>query len=134
MSEQQNVQLVQRAYDAFSKADIKGVLKTLADNVDWFVPGPPEIIPFAGRRHGAQEVAEFFSALAATQTAERFEPSDFIASEDKVVVLGVQRWRVNATGVTYEDEWAHVFTIENGRIAKFKEYHDTAAEAAAHRR
>jgi ketosteroid isomerase-like protein len=134
MSEQQNVQLVQQAYDAFSKADIKGVLKTLADNVDWFVPGSPEIIPFAGRRDGPQEVAEFFSALAAAQTAERFEPSDFIASEDKVVVLGIQRWRVNSTGVTYEDEWAHVFTIENGRITKFKEYHDTAAEAAAHRR
>lgn len=134
MSEQQNVQLVQQAYDAFSKADIEGVLKTLADNVDWFVPGAPEIIPFAGRRDGPQEVAEFFRALAAVQTAERFEPSDFIASEDKVVVLGIQRWRVNSTGVTYEDEWAHVFTIENGRITKFKEYHDTAAEAAAHRR
>ncbi|BCF97954.1 hypothetical protein PPGU19_025230 [Paraburkholderia sp. PGU19] len=132
MNERQNIQLVQQAYDAFSKADIEGVLKTLAENVDWFIPGP-EIIPFAGRRHGPQEVAEFFSTLAATQTAERFEPVDFIASEDKVVVLGVQRWRVNSTGMTYEDEWAHVFTIENGKITKFKEYHDTEAEAAAHR-
>jgi uncharacterized protein len=43
------------------------------------------------------------------------------------------RWRVNATGVTYEDDWAHVFIVENGRITKFKEYHDTAAEAAAYR-
>ncbi|MFP3557832.1 nuclear transport factor 2 family protein [Paraburkholderia sp. SIMBA_049] len=132
MNERQNIQLVQRAYDAFSKADIEGVLKTLAGNVDWFIPGP-EIIPFAGRRHGPQEVAEFFSTLAATQTAERFEPVDFIASDDKVVVLGVQRWRVNSTGMTYEDEWAHVFTIESGQITKFKEYHDTEAEAAAHR-
>ncbi|SAL04365.1 RNA polymerase factor sigma-70 [Caballeronia calidae] len=133
MSEQQNVQLVQQAYAAFSKADIDGVLKTLAADVDWFIPGPTEIIPFAGKRHGPQEVAEFFSALAAVQTAERFEPLEFLASEDKVVVLGTQRWRVNATGVTYEDEWAHVFMVKNGRITKFKEYHDTAAEAAAHR-
>lgn len=134
MSKQQNVHLVQQAYDAFSKADIEGVLRTLAQNVDWFIPGPTDLIPFAGRRHGHQEVAEFFRVLAATQIAERFEPLDFIASEDKVVVLGVQRWRVNSTGVTYEDEWAHVFTIENGKITKFKEYHDTGAEAAAHRR
>ncbi|MPW23444.1 ketosteroid isomerase [Paraburkholderia sp. CNPSo 3157] len=134
MSVQENVLLVQRAYDAFSKGDIEGVLITLAENVDWFIPGSTEIIPFAGRRHGPQEVGEFFSALAATQTAERFEPLDFIADQDKVVVLGVQRWRVASTGVTYEDEWAHVFTIENGRITKFTEYHDTAAEAAAHRR
>jgi ketosteroid isomerase-like protein len=60
-----------------------------------------------------------------------FEPRDFVASQDKVVVLGAQRWKVKSTGITYEDEWAHVFTIENGRITKFQEYHDTAAEAAA---
>jgi len=57
MSEQQNVQLVQQAYAAFSKADMDGVLKTLADDVDWFIPGPTEIIPFAGKRRGPQEVA-----------------------------------------------------------------------------
>jgi uncharacterized protein len=131
MSEQQNVQLVQQAYDAFKKGDISGVLGTLSENVDWFIPGPEEVIRFAGRRRGPQQVAEFFSALAETQTAEMFEPRDFMASQDKVVVLGTQRWRVNSTGITYEDEWAHVFTIENGRITKFQEYHDTAAEAAA---
>jgi uncharacterized protein len=133
MSEQQNVQLVQQAYDAFSRADIPGVLKTLSDNVDWFIPGPEGAIPFAGRRRGPQQVGEFFSALAQTQTAEMFEPREFIANQKKVVVLGAQRWRVNSTGSVYEDEWAHVFTIEDGRITKFQEYHDTAAEAAAHR-
>jgi ketosteroid isomerase-like protein len=79
-----------------------------------------------------QQVAQFFSALAQTQTAEMFEPREFIASQGKVVVLGAQRWRVNSTGSVYEDEWAHVFTILDGRITKFQEYYDTAAEAAAH--
>jgi ketosteroid isomerase-like protein len=134
MNEQRNLQLVRQAYDAFSRADIEGVLTTLAANVEWFIPGPADIIPFAGARHGPQAVGEFFRVLAETQTAERFEPLDFIASEDNVVVLGVQRWRVNSTGTAYEDEWAHVFTIEDGKITRFREYHDTAAEAAAHRR
>jgi len=134
MSEQSNVQLVQQAYAAFGRADIDGVLQTLSDNVDWFIPGPEDTIPFVGRRHGPQEVAAFFATLASTQTAERFEPLEFISSGDRVVVLGTQRWHVHSTGCTYEDEWAHVFSIENGRITKFIEYHDTAAEAAAHRR
>jgi ketosteroid isomerase-like protein len=132
MGDQENVQLVRQAYDAFSRADIAGVLKTLSDNVDWFIPGPEGIIRFAGRRRGPQQVAEFFNVLAQTQTAELFEPREFIASYDKVVVLGTQRWRVKSTGRIYEDDWAHVFTIENGTIVKFQEYHDTAAEAAAH--
>ncbi|MFM0140891.1 nuclear transport factor 2 family protein [Caballeronia grimmiae] len=89
MNQQQNVQLVQQAFAAFSTADIDRVLKTLAADVDWFIPGPTEIIPFAGKRHGPQEVAESFCALAAAQVAERFEPLEFIASEPKVVMLGV---------------------------------------------
>ncbi|HXE05313.1 MAG TPA: nuclear transport factor 2 family protein [Bryobacteraceae bacterium] len=132
MSEQQNIQLVRQAYDAFRRADIAGVLRTLSENVDWFIPGPEKIIRFAGRRRGPQQVGEFFSLLAETQTAELFEPLEFIAGQDKVVVLGTQRWRVKSTDRIYEDDWAHVFTIENGRITQFKEYHDTAAEAAAH--
>src|SRR6185312_13771060 len=94
--------------------------------------GPEGTIPFAGRRRGPQEVAEFFNMLAQTQTPELFEPREFIASHDKVIVLGNQRWRVKSTGRVYGDDWAHVFTIENGAIVKFQEYHDTAAEAAAH--
>jgi uncharacterized protein len=132
MNEQQNVQLVQKAYDAFRQGDISGVLKTLSEDVDWLIPGPEHIIRFAGRRHGRQQVGEFFRALAETQTAELFEPREFIASQNKVVVLGAQRWKVNSTGITYADEWAHVFTVENGTITNFQEYHDTAAEAAAH--
>ena len=132
MSDKQNVQLVQQAYEAFKRADIAGVLQTLDENAEWLIPGPGEIIPFAGTRRGPQQVGEFFSILAGTQTAELFEPREFIASQDKVVVLGTQRWRVNSTGITYEDDWAHVFTIQNGKITRFQEYHDTAAEAAAH--
>jgi ketosteroid isomerase-like protein len=133
MSEQSNVQLVQEAYAAFGRGDIGGVLQTLSENIDWFIPGPADVVPFVGRRRGPREVATFFAALASTQTAERFEPLEFIASGNRVVVLGTQRWHVLSTGRTYEDDWVHLFTIESGKITTFAEYHDTAAEAAAHR-
>jgi len=132
MNTQQNIALVRQAYDAFAGADIAGVLQTLSENVDWFIPGPEAVVRFAGRRHGPQQVAEFFRLVDETQTAEVFEPREFMADKDKVVVLGTQRWRVKSTGRVYEDDWAHVFTIENGKITKFDEFHDTAAEAAAH--
>jgi uncharacterized protein len=133
MGNSQNVELVQRAYSAFKRADTPGVLETLSEDVDWFIPGPEGIIPFAGRRRGPQQVAEFFRKLAESQIAELFEPLDFIDGQDKVIVLGTQRWRVKSTGRIYNDDWVHVFTIANGKITKFQEYHDTAAEAAAHK-
>lgn len=134
MNEQANVQLVQQAYAAFGRADIDGILQTLSDSVDWFIPGPADVVPFVGHRRGPQEVAAFFAALASTQTAERFEPLEFIASGNRVVVLGAQRWRVHSTGRTYEDDWVHLITVDGGKIAAFVEYHDTEAEASAHRR
>ena len=36
----------------------------------------------------------------------------------------------NATGNEVEETWAHVFTISNGKIARFEEYIDTAALVA----
>ena len=132
MEKRQNIELVQKAYDAFARGDIAGILETLSSEVDWLISGPKGIVPFVGRRRGPQQVAHFFSELAESQTAELFEPLEFIEGPDKIVVLGRQRWQVKSTGRIYNDEWAHVFSVANGKITKFQEYHDTAAEAAAH--
>jgi ketosteroid isomerase-like protein len=40
---------------------------------------------------------------------------------------------VKSTGRVYEDDWAAVFWIQGGKIVRFREYHDTEAEASAHR-
>jgi uncharacterized protein len=133
MSRKANVQLVEQAYANFKEGNIPAILEALAADVDWFIPGPTELIPFVGRRRGPGEVGEFFAALAASQSALKFEPREFISQGDKVVVLGHQQWTVKSTGQTYEDDWAHVFTIRKDKIVQFREYHDTHAEATAHR-
>jgi len=133
MSAKENVQLVEQAYVNFKQGNIPAILGVLSEDVDWFIPGPAELIPFVGRRRGPAQVGEFFGGLAASQSALKFEPREFISQGHKVVVLGHQQWTVKSTGQTYEDDWAHVFTIRRGRIAQFREYHDTHAEATAHR-
>jgi ketosteroid isomerase-like protein len=50
-----------------------------------------------------------------------------------VLALGDERMRVKATGRTYETEWAHVFTVREGKVMEFCEYADTAAVAEAFR-
>jgi ketosteroid isomerase-like protein len=132
MGNSQNVELVRQAYEAFARADIPGVLATLSQDVDWLIHGPERIIPFVGRRRGPGQVADFFRKLADSQIAELFQPLEFIDGQDKVIVLGTQRWRVKSTNRVYSDDWVHVFTVANGKITKFQEYHDTFAEAAAH--
>src|SRR5579862_1192637 len=133
MVSQDNIQIVRKAYGDFLSGNIQAILESLSEEVDWFIPGPNNVIPFAGQRRGREEVAKFFSELAASLSPKAFEPQEYISDKEKVVVLGRQRWQVKSTGRTYADDWAHVFWIANGKIVRFKEYHDTEAEAAAHR-
>jgi ketosteroid isomerase-like protein len=126
MSEQDNRALVQRGYDAFSRGDIQTLLTLFDEDVEWVTEGPPEL-PTAGTRRGRQQVAEFFAAVADLFDIQRFEPNTFISEGDRVVVLGSDTARVNATGKVLDTNWAHVFTVKNGKVVAFHEYLDTAA-------
>jgi ketosteroid isomerase-like protein len=133
MSEQENVRLVEAAYAAFQRGDIPGVLANFTEDAGWDTPGSSDAIPHAGRRRGHGEMTEFFSTLAATENITHFEPREFIAQNDKVVVVGNYKGTVRATGRDYDVDWLHVFTARDGKLTGFREYLDTAALADAHR-
>jgi len=129
MSEQQNIEIVKRGYAAFGRGDINGLVALCAEDVEWASPGPSEM-PTAGIRRGRQEVAQFFNAVDQLFEIQRFEPTQFIAQGQHVVVLGGDTAKVKATGKVLTEEWAHAFIVRDGKIASFREYIDTAAVVA----
>lgn len=131
MSEQQNVQTVQSAYAAFQRGDIQGVLNILADDVEWHTPGEG-LVPQAGTFHSKDEVARFFQKLDQNAKFTNFEPRSYVAQGDHVVALGRYSGTVPQTGRTFESEWAMLFTFKGSKVAKFREYTDTAAIAQAY--
>jgi ketosteroid isomerase-like protein len=132
MSEPENERVVQEMYAAFGRGDIPGVLDKLADDIEWRIAGPSEL-PYAGLHRGRGEVAKFFETFGRSAEFEMFEPQEYFSRGDKVVVLGHERQRVKATGLVVETEWAMVFTLSAGKIARFHNFVDTHAVAAAHR-
>jgi len=132
MSEQENVRVVQEMFAAFGQGDIPGVLDRLGDDIEWRIAGPSEL-PYAGIHRGRDEVAKFFQTFGQVAEFEVFEPQEYFAKGDKVVVLGHERQRVRTTGQVVETEWAMVFVVRDGRITKFHNYVYTHAVAAAHR-
>jgi ketosteroid isomerase-like protein len=129
MSEQQNIEIVKRGYEAFGRGDINGLTALCAETVEWASSGPSEM-PTAGTRRGHAQVAEFFQAVDQLFEMQRFEPRRFVAQGDQVVVLGGDTVKVKATGKVLTEEWAHAFTIRDGKIAAFREYIDTAEVVA----
>jgi len=132
MGEQSNIQAVKDMFAALGRRDVAGVLDRLSDDIEWKIAGPSEL-PFAGTHRGRDEVAKFFQTFGQAAEFEVFEPQEYFASGDKVVVLGHERQRIRATGQTVETEWAMAFVVRDGKIARFHNYVDTHALAAAHR-
>jgi uncharacterized protein len=130
MATQTNVELVQQVYAAIGHGDIPRVLDAMAEGVEIRVPGPPEI-PFAGTFQGHAGVATFFEALVASVEIHEFEPRQFVADDDTVVVLGRERLTAKATGHTWETDWAMAWTVRNGKVSLLREYHQTDAIAGA---
>ena len=125
-----NVEVVQETYEAVGRGDIPALLDVLTDDVEWTFQGP-SVIPFAGTRRGREGVAEFFSLVGRNLEFERFEPREFVAQGDTVVVLGFERSRIKPTGRTFEQEWAHLYKLRDGKVAEFLALEDTAAHAVA---
>ncbi|PYS34684.1 MAG: ketosteroid isomerase [Acidobacteria bacterium] len=133
MSEQDNIAVVQQAYDNFKEGNIQGLLDMLPDDVTWQLPDI-EGVPFAGKRTGREAVREFFVGVGANQETLEFAPHEFVAQGDKVVSLGHYRWRVKSTGQEYSSDFAHVFAVRDGKITGFQEYTDTASAARAYQK
>ena len=125
-----NVDVVQETYEAVGRGDIPALLDLLTDDVEWTLQGP-SVIPFAGTRRGREGVAQFFSLVGETLEFQQFEPREFVAQGNTVVVVGYERNLIKPTGRTFEQEWAHVYTLRDGKIAKFRALEDTAAFVVA---
>lgn len=133
MAEQENIALAQQGYNNFKSGNIHAIVDQSTEDIVWELP-EVEGVALSGIRKGQAGVTEFFATVARDQEALEFEPREFIAQNDKVVVLGHYRWRIRETGREFESDFVHVFTIRDGKFAGFREYFDTAAAAAAYRK
>jgi len=119
-----NKELVQSAFDNFSKGNIAGILDMVSDDIVWNMNGP-DVIPFAGQRKGKAEVMDFFAQIAASSEMEKFEPQTFVAEGDKVVAFGVAVATSKKTGKRATNRWAMSWTFSDGKATQYHNYSDT---------
>jgi hypothetical protein len=77
-------------------------------------------------------VASFFQKLNDTAEILAFEPREFTAEGERVLVIGWERARVKSTNRMFQSDWVMAFTLQNGKVVKFREFSDTQAIAEAH--
>jgi len=123
-------QVVKSAYAAFGRGDVPAILALVGDEVEWKFCGP-KALPYTGTFRSKAAIAKWFASIAEVDEVLAFEPREFITSGDKVAVLGWERTRARPSGKVFESEWAHFFTVRDGRVVRFWGMYDNEASLAA---
>lgn len=93
--------------------------------------GPPGLLPWVGVHEGFATYKRFLDQVRAALEIVEVTQEAVIAEGDWVVVLGRGRWRAKRTAKDIAVSMTNAFRFENGRIAEYRVYTDTAAFAAA---
>ena len=123
---QDNVNIIRGMYDAFGTGDVPSVLAALDPQVEWL-----EAENFIYADHnpyiGPAAVLEgVFMRLATEWEGFGVSPKEILDAGETVVGRGYYSGTYKNTGKQVRAQFAHVFTIRNGKVAKFEQYTDTA--------
>jgi ketosteroid isomerase-like protein len=128
------IKVIEALYGAFGQGDVPAILGMLAQDVSWDFVGRAEDYPVFGRRSGRDGAVGFFQALGENEDIEAFEPQAFHAAGEVVVVEGRAALTLKKNGVKVAYDWAHLFTVRDGLIVRFKGFTDSARIVEAYGR
>ena len=127
---QENVEIVRRAYEAFARGDLDGVLEAMHPDVKW----APAIAPLLGvepvrgkdalRRFFTQQLPEGFDDFEAT-------PSSIEDLGDTVLVNVRYFGRGRASGVPVSLEAFSLITLSGGKTVTLRDYETRVAALEA---
>lgn len=119
------LEVVQEFYASVHTGDFDRLYDTLTEDCSVEFYGP-SIIPFAGIFSGKDKCKIFFGHVANDVDIEEFSQAEFIAERDKVAVTGRLQMVLKATGRLYSSDYAHIITVRDGQISRFRDFQDTA--------
>ena len=122
-----NAELISGLYAAFAKGDVPTVLGSFAEDIEW---NEAEGSIYGGKYIGPNAVLENILMKFATEwDGFTVVPHKFVADGDTVVGLGIYSGKFLGTGNSVSVPFAHVWTMINGKVARFDQFVDTAVMA-----
>ena len=121
-----NVSVVRGMYEAFGKGDIAGVIAALDPQIEWleaenfiYADGNPYIDP--------QAVLEgVFMRIVAEWEGFTVTAKEILDAGEMVVGHGYYSGTFKKNGGSVRAQFAHLFTLREGKVVKFQQYTDTA--------
>lgn len=133
-----NLQAVQAIYQAFGSGDVAGILDRLSEEVEWedfrdnF--GERAGVPWLRRGRGKGHVLAFLQEVGGFEMHD-FQVTNLLEGGGQVCATIVIDATIPATGKRFRDEEVHIWAFgEDGKVASFRHYVDTAKHIDAARK
>ena len=128
---EKNMTTIGKLYEALGRGDIPSFLAGLDSQIEWreadhfpYADGNPYI--------GPQAVLEgVFTRLGSEWEGFAGIPDDWLDAGDRIVVLGTYTGKNKATGKSVRAQFAHVWTVKDGKAIRMQQYTDTKQFADA---
>ena len=130
----ENVEIVRGIYESFGRGDVPSALGQMHSSIEWneaenfiYADGNPYV--------GPQAVLEgVFMRLGTDWEGFSVSPEEWLDAGNRLVVMGLYQGTHKGTGKTVRAQFAHVWSLKEGRVVRFQQYTDTKqfADAIAH--
>jgi ketosteroid isomerase-like protein len=119
MGSDENVAIMQRAYDAFNSADMDTLIELFDESVIWHLPGRSSM---ATDYEGRDATLAYFGQLG-QETGGTFRAQlERLVGDDDGRVVGIQRSTGDRDGKHLDVRDSIVFTLKDGRIIDGREH------------
>jgi hypothetical protein len=122
---QENVEIVRRAYDAYGRDGLDGLMRYLHPEIEWTTTGP---FRESATYRGHEEVRRYLGARLDVFEDVPVEPQELIDAGARVVVVARMSGRGKQSGAPVERTLASVGSLRDGMLVRIRNY-PTKAEA-----
>lgn len=125
MDAQSNKDLIRAILGEIVQGSAETLFSSISDEIVWEIPNPDNKLPLKEVYKGREGTEELFSSLGELSEVIEFDPQEFIAEGDTVVVIVHEKSRSKSTGEHFEQDMAQVWTVQDGKITRCRLFEDT---------
>jgi uncharacterized protein len=116
---QENVELVRRAYEAFSRRDFATVYAVMHHDVRFQTT--------VETHYGPDGVADWIRHADHTFDSFAIDVEELMDAGDRIVAVVHERGQGKDSGLSIDQRFAHVWSISGGRVLVFQSFTERAA-------
>ncbi|MGC4034318.1 MAG: nuclear transport factor 2 family protein [Chitinophagaceae bacterium] len=116
----QNIQLVNRFFEAYGKRDFTMLHEVLDKEVRWIFPGHHN---YSGEKNGIDGVIAFFDTMSGIMGSSKVQAERlFIEANDRFVVEYQHIWTNRIDGNNLDHHWCVTWKIKNNKIIEGRHF------------